>query len=93
MARKSKDQESSEAVDANARFETSRENQKKAEVWFRRARELGEKRQWDYAILYYVNGLEYWPEWLAKPPKAGRKVSALRRSPSIPAPRSANSKP
>lgn len=48
--------------DADARLVTSPEDKVKAEKWFQRARELGEKRQFDYAIEYYVNGLEFWPD-------------------------------
>lgn len=50
------------ANDANARLVTSAEDKAKAAKWFERARELGDKRQFDYAIEYYVNGLEYWPD-------------------------------
>ena len=61
MAKKTND-ESNEAIDPNARLITSAEDQAKASKWFRRALELGEKRQFDYAIEYYVNGLEFWPD-------------------------------
>jgi len=54
--------ESDGAVDTNARFMTSPEDKAKAQQWFDRARELGEKRQFDYAIEYYVNGLEFSPD-------------------------------
>lgn len=33
----------------------------KAKKWFERARELGDKRQFDYAVEYYVSGLEFSP--------------------------------
>lgn len=46
----------------SARLETSAEDRSKAARWFERARELGDKRQFDYAIEYYVNGLEFWPD-------------------------------
>ncbi len=53
----------STAVDENnARLVTSDEDRVKASKWFQRARELGDKRQFDYAIEYYVNGLEFWPD-------------------------------
>lgn len=51
-----------EIVDSNARFATSNEDQEKSQKWFQRARELGEKRQFEMAIEYYVNGLEFWPD-------------------------------
>ncbi len=49
-------------TDANARLKTSAEDKAKAARWFARARELGDKRQFDYAIEYYVSGLEFWPD-------------------------------
>ena len=59
---KNKNSDSTAAVDPNARLVTSAEDKAKAVRWFARARELGEKRQFDYAIEYYVSGLEYWPD-------------------------------
>ena len=44
------------------RLATSDGDKAKAAKWFRRGRELGDKRQFDYAIEYYVNGLEFWPD-------------------------------
>ncbi len=46
----------------NLRLVTGDEERAKAAKWFQRARELGDKRQFDYAIEYYVNGLEFWPD-------------------------------
>ncbi|MCH8251948.1 MAG: hypothetical protein IID36_05790 [Planctomycetes bacterium] len=43
-------------------IEVSDADREKAGKWFERARDLGEKRSYDYAIEYYVNGLEFWPE-------------------------------
>jgi tetratricopeptide (TPR) repeat protein len=60
MAKKQKDNDNS--PEDHSRFETSPENKKKAGQWFQRARELGDKRQYDYAVEYYVNGIEYWPD-------------------------------
>lgn len=54
-----------DAADSNNSQEsltTTAEEQAKANKWFTRARELGDKRQFDYAIEYYVNGLEFWPD-------------------------------
>ena len=51
-----------EEVDPNARLVTTDADKGKSDKWFRRARELGERRQFDYAIEYYVNGLEFWPD-------------------------------
>ncbi len=59
---KNNNRDSTTATDANARLVTSAEDKAKAAKWFDRARELGDKRQFDYAIEYYVNGLEYWPD-------------------------------
>ncbi|UCE61398.1 MAG: tetratricopeptide repeat protein [Phycisphaerales bacterium] len=47
---------------ADVHLVTSDVDQAKAAKWFERGRELGEKRQFDYAIEYYVNGLEFWPD-------------------------------
>lgn len=58
---KPKNGESEPAPDANERIAISPEDKAKAAKWFSRARDLGEKRQFDYAIEYYVNGLEFWP--------------------------------
>ncbi|MFQ5414628.1 MAG: hypothetical protein ACE5E6_09245 [Phycisphaerae bacterium] len=46
----------------NERLVTPDADKDKAKKWFQRALELGEKRQYDYAIQYYVEGLEYWPD-------------------------------
>lgn len=62
MARSKKTAESDQAVDEHARLITSKEDRAKAAKWFARARDLGEKRQFDYAIEYYINGLEFWPD-------------------------------
>ena len=61
MAKKKND-DASALSDPNGRLLTSPEDRAKALQWFERARELGEKRQFDYAIEYYVNGLEFWPD-------------------------------
>ena len=58
---KSKTDDSNQTVDPNARLAITAEDKTKAGKWFSRARELGDKRQFDYAIEYYVNGLEFWP--------------------------------
>ncbi|MBU0719162.1 MAG: tetratricopeptide repeat protein [Planctomycetes bacterium] len=57
-----KNADSEPAPDPNARVVTTTEDRAKAHKWFVRARELGDKRQFDYAIEYYVNGLEFWPD-------------------------------
>lgn len=51
-----------EPSDPNARLVTSDQDKEKAEKWFIRGRELGEKRQFEMALEYYVNGLEFWPD-------------------------------
>ena len=60
MAKKKK--ESDNSPEDHSRFETTPENKKKSGQWFQRARELGDKRQYEYAVEYYVNGIEYWPD-------------------------------
>jgi len=49
-------------ADPNARLVTTAEDKAKSAKWFARARELGDKRQFDTAIEYYVSGLEFWPD-------------------------------
>jgi len=65
---------------SSQRLVTTRENRIKAEKWFSRARELGEKRQFDYAIEYYVNGLEFWPDAVEEALKALHGCGVARRS-------------
>ncbi len=48
--------------DPTERLITSDADKAKAAKWFARGRELGDKRQFDYAIEYYINGLEFWPD-------------------------------
>ena len=65
--------------DADARLVTSPEDKAKATKWFLRARELGEKRQFDYAIEYYVNGLEFWPDAVEEALKSLHGCAVARR--------------
>lgn len=76
MAKK-KDNDS--APEDHSRFETSPENKSKAGQWFQRARELGDKRQYDYAVEYYVNGLEYWPDAVEEGLKPMHGCAVARR--------------
>lgn len=59
---KSKTTDNEPVGDPNGRLETSAEDMAKARKWFQRGRELGDKKQFDYAVEYYVNGLEFWPD-------------------------------
>ncbi len=68
-----------EPSDTNARFPTTDEDRAKANKWFARARELGEKRQFDYAIEYYVNGLEFWPDAVEEALKPLHGCAVARR--------------
>lgn len=68
-----------EPADPNARLITTSEDQAKAQKWFIRARELGDKRQFDYAIEYYVNGLEFWPDAVEEALKALHGCAVARR--------------
>lgn len=65
--------------DFNARLATSAEDQTKAGKWFERARELGDKRQFDYAVEYYVNGLEFWPDAVEEACKPLHGCAVARR--------------
>jgi len=77
MAEKNGD--SNEPNEQSARLTTSPEDQAKAKKWFSRARELGEKRQFDYAIEYYVNGLEFWPDAVEEACKPLHGCAVARR--------------
>lgn len=63
----------------SARLATSDADKAKAEKWFVRARELGSKRQFDYAIEYYVNGLEFWPDAVEEACKALHGCAVARK--------------
>lgn len=76
---KAKNQQTTGASDDYARLETSAEDTTKANKWFQRARELGDKRQFDYAIEYYVNGLEYWPDAVEEACKPLHGCAVARR--------------
>lgn len=78
MAKKAK-ADTTEAADPNARFHASDEDKSKARKWFVRGRELGEKRQFDYAIEYYVNGLEFWPDAVEEACKALHGCAVARK--------------
>lgn len=62
MAKEAQENGTTEPRDDNARLSVSPDDKVKAAKWFARARELGDKRQFDYAIEYFVNGLEFWPD-------------------------------
>ncbi len=76
---KKKDDQPAATADDFARLETSEADKAKARKWFERARELGEKRQFDYAIEYYVNGLEYWPDAVEEACKPLHGCAVARR--------------
>ncbi len=61
------------------RLETTAADQAKSAQWFQRARELGDKRQFDYAIEYYVNGLEFWPDAVEEACKPLHGCAVARR--------------
>jgi len=63
----------------DARLVTTPEDKAKASQWFHRARELGEKRQFDYAIEYYVHGLEFWPDAVEEACKPLHACAVARR--------------
>ena len=62
MTKKSKTGAVDSPSNDGAALVTTGADRAKATEWFKRARELGEKRQFDYAIEYYVDGLAYWPD-------------------------------
>lgn len=76
---KSKNGDTTDNNDSAARLETSAEDKAKAAKWFQRARELGEKRQFDYALEYYINGLEFWPDAVEEACKPLHGCAVARR--------------
>lgn len=83
MARKKSEQ----PLEAGApRLETSEDDKKKARKWFERARELGDKRQYEPAIEYYIGGLEYWPDAVDEACKALHGCAVARRANGGPKP-------
>lgn len=71
-----------DAEDSNAdhaRLITSSNDKVKARKWFQRGRELGDKRQFGYAIEYYVNGLEFWPDAVEEACKPLHGCAVARR--------------
>ena len=62
MAKGNKSEVSGEPQDSNARHTTSQAQQAKAHKWFERAKELADKRNYDYAIKCFVDGLALWAE-------------------------------
>lgn len=76
---KGKNADSATTPDDSARLATGAEDCAKAGQWFARARELGDKRQFDYAIEYYVNGLEFWPDAVEEACKPLHGCAVARR--------------
>lgn len=76
---KSKNSEPAPSENSYARLVTSSEDKVKSGKWFLRARELGDKRQFDYAIEYYVNGLEFWPDAVEEACKPLHGCAVARR--------------
>jgi tetratricopeptide (TPR) repeat protein len=76
---KSKNGDSQAPGDSNERYVTAPAEQAKAVQWFERARELGDKRQFDYAIEYYVSGLEFWPDAVEEACKPLHGCAVARR--------------
>lgn len=71
--------DSADTPDPNARLVTDPTDRTKGGKWFDRARELGEKRQFDYAIEYLVNGLEFWPDAVEEACKPLHGCAVARR--------------
>ena len=76
---KDKKGDTAASVDPNQRYGTNPSEQAKALKWFERARELGEKRKFDYAIEYYVSGLEFWPDAVEEACKPLHGCAVARR--------------
>ena len=76
---KNKNGEPSANGDPNARLITSPGDQDKGRKWFDRARELGDKRNFDHAIEYYVSGLDFWPDGVDEACKPLHGCAVARR--------------
>ena len=76
---KSKNNEPVSSENSYARLVTSPDDKAKSGKWFLRARELGDKRQFEYAIEYYVNGLEFWPDAVEEACKPLHGCAVARR--------------
>jgi tetratricopeptide (TPR) repeat protein len=79
MAKSKKETVADDPAVRNARLVTTPEEKAKAAQWFQRARELGDKRQFDYAIEYYVHGLEFWPDAVEEACKPLHACAVARR--------------
>lgn len=79
MAKKKKT-EVEEQADPGALYETSAEDVAKAKKWFTRAKELGEKRNFEHAIEYYISGLEFQPDAVEEGLKPLHGCAVARKS-------------
>lgn len=80
MAKDKKIDVPEEAPDLNARLVITEADINKGKKWFERARDLGDKRQFDYAIEYYISGLEYWANAVEEACKPLHGCAVARRS-------------
>jgi len=80
MLRKKNTPAPDDGGDENARLVTTDEEKAKANKWFIRARELGDKRQFEHAIEYYVSGMEFWPDAVEEACKALHGCAVARRT-------------
>lgn len=76
---KNKDADPAGSANTVERHVTSPEDKAKAKKWFERARELGEKRNFEHAIEYYVSGLEFWPDAVEEACKALHGCAVARK--------------
>ena len=76
---KPKKSDNTDPTDPSARLSTTPEDRGKAAKWFERARDLGGKRQFDYAIEYYIDGLAYWPDAVEEACKPLHGCAVARR--------------
>lgn len=76
---KNKDADPAGSGNTVARHVTSPEDKAKAKKWFERARELGEKRNFEHALEYYISGLEFWPDAVEEACKALHGCAVARK--------------
>jgi tetratricopeptide (TPR) repeat protein len=79
MPENTKGNEAPQVPDANAPFQSSEADKAKAAKWFARARELFEKRNHEYAIKCFIDGLAFWPEAVEEAHQPLRACAMARR--------------
>ena len=78
MSKKPDKPDKSNAQEASSTPTFSEADKGKAQKWFKRAQELVEVKNYDYAIEAFINGLGFWPEAIDQGHKPCRAASLFR---------------